>query len=297
MPPVPRKLIPDDQCIVVFDTTPVRALAEQPTLPAWVETFAKMSKEGYSFSLADNALAELLKQHMKDALTDDDLHTICAALKQFLNPSVPVLPGKWDLMNMIGEADDKPWSEANAAAYARAGWAVLNDPKQLDDDSRKQLIEALEYDRKAWIELFETFNATQGRLLAENPGYEASHPLDQYKHPMLDAALAAISRGGKSQSPSMAERQDLITRYLWRQWVRTRKQVQPYDPANDSKINDGIDFDLYHYLMLPAYVVATEKGFHGAIADIKSPQIKWFWRPEALAAAWERGDAPRPAWK
>lgn len=292
----PRKLIPDDQCIVVFDTTPVRALAEHATLPSWVATFAKMSKDGYSFSLADNALAELLNQRIKGGLTDDDLRTICAALAQFLNPDVPVLPGKRDLMSMIGESDNQSWSEADAAAYAGAGWAVLNDPTLLDDESRERLPRALQDDRDDWIKVFKTFDALQAEKLAQDPDFETRCPLDQYKHPTLDAALDAIAAGGKSQSPTMAERQDLVMRYLWRQWVRSRKAVQPYDPENAGKINDGIDFDLYHYLTLPAYVVATEKGFHGAIADIKSPQRDWFKRPQDLADAWERGERPRPAW-
>ncbi|ONX70739.1 hypothetical protein A8F16_04270 [Burkholderia cenocepacia] len=293
----PRKLIPDDQCIVVFDTTPVRALAEQPTLPSWVATFAKMSRDGYSFSLADNAPTELLNQRIKNGLDDADLRTIVGALAQFLNPNVPVLPGKRDLMSMIGESDDPAWSEAEAAAFAQAGWTVLKDPTLLDDDSRKKLAKALQEDRDDWIETFETFDAIRSKWLDQDPEGEAKNPLDQYKHPILSAALADIASRGKSQSPTMAERQDLVMRYLWRQWVRTRKSVQPYDPSNDSKINDGIDFDLYHYLTLPAYVVATEKGFHGAIEDIKVPQRDWFWKPEELAAAWERGERPRPTWK
>ncbi|KVQ42500.1 hypothetical protein WK03_20225 [Burkholderia cepacia] len=49
--------------------------------------------------------------------------------------------------------------------------------------------------------------------------------------------------------------------------------------------------------MLPAYVVANDRGFHEKIADIKSPQRGWFWRPEQLADAWKDGEKPRPSWK
>lgn len=48
--------------------------------------------------------------------------------------------------------------------------------------------------------------------------------------------------------------------------------------------------------MLPALVVADEKGFDERLADIKSLQRDWFWRPQKLADAWTRGERPRPAW-
>lgn len=79
--------------------------------------------------------------------------------------------------------------------------------------------------------------------------------------------------------------------------MRTRKSKEPYDPTSVKKVNDGIDFDLYCYLMLPAFVVASERGFYGEIADIKSLQRDWFWRPEELAAARAVGERPRPIWK
>ncbi|CAN0621130.1 protein of unknown function [Burkholderia multivorans] len=95
----------------------------------------------------------------------------------------------------------------------------------------------------------------------------------------------------------VAERQDLQTRYLWRQWVRTREANAPYDPNNPKKVNDGIDLDLYRYLILPALVVSDDGGFHGTIADIKSPQRTWFQKPEELAAAWEHGELSCLTWK
>lgn len=53
---------------------------------------------------------------------------------------------------------------------------------------------------------------------------------------------------------------------------------------------------MYSYLMLPALVVAGDKGFHSRIADIKSPQPNWFFQPQDLASAWKRGERRRPAW-
>ncbi|WP_321817059.1 MULTISPECIES: hypothetical protein [unclassified Paraburkholderia] len=45
-----RKIIPDEQCIVVLDTSLVRDIAHASETPAWFTTFAAISKAGYSFS-------------------------------------------------------------------------------------------------------------------------------------------------------------------------------------------------------------------------------------------------------
>lgn len=296
---IPRKLIPDDQCIVVLDTCSVRNIADDPeSVPlAWVATFAKMAKAGYSFSLADNAFTELLNQHLHGSLPEAKLHTIVAALAQFLNPDVPVLPGKRDLLGIIGELNDSSWSESEVAAFSKRAWAVLNDPALLTEDQRNGVKAALQDDRDDWREAFKTFDDAHAAWLARNPNGEAKQPLDEYKHPALDAALDIIASSGKSQSPTMAERQDLEMRYIWRQWVRTRKTKEPYNPGSSNHLNDGIDFDLYRYLMLPAFVVSDDNGFHSKIADIKSPQRTWFKKPEELAAAWERGELSCPTWR
>lgn len=91
-------------------------------------------------------------------------------------------------------------------------------------------------------------------------------------------------------------RWDLQVRFFWRQYVRSKKEIEPYDPTSRKKRNDGIDFGVFQYLMLPALVVATDKGFFDKIADIKSYQKPWFWKPEDLATAWTSGERPRPIW-
>lgn len=40
----PRRLILDEKCIVVLDTSPIRNIAEEGTVPPWVDTFAAMAK-------------------------------------------------------------------------------------------------------------------------------------------------------------------------------------------------------------------------------------------------------------
>jgi hypothetical protein len=291
-----RKLIPEEQTIVVLDTSPVRNIAYAEAAPAWVATFAEMADNGYAFSLADGALAELLAQYFRGSLTDAHLNKILAAISQFLNPDVPILPGKRDILAMIGQSTEAGWSEDQVRDYALRGWAALNDPLLLDEEQRKQLQEALQFDRNEWIRWFKTFDDSYAKWVKDRPGIEEKQPLHQYKHDLLDENFSDLASYSRDLHPDLAERQELELRYVWRQWVRTRQEKDGYDPTNPKKVNDGIDLDLYRYLMLPALVVADDKGFHERLVDIKSPQRDWFWRPQALADAWASGERPRPGW-
>ncbi|CAJ7708560.1 Uncharacterised protein [Burkholderia pseudomallei] len=296
MNPPSRKLIPDELTIVVLDTCTVRELAYADAIPGWVSTFADMAKNGYSFSLADGALTELLAQYIRASIDETKLAVIVGAIETFLNPDLPVLLGKKDVMGMIGESDDPAWSPDETAAYSKAGWALLKSPSNLTKEQRMDIVAALQDERHAWIKAFAIFDAAHAAWLQSEPDGERKHPLKQHKHPALDVALKRLASFGRTQPPTLAERSDLQMRYTWRQWVRTRQDKHAYDPTNENNENDGIDFDLYRYLMLPALVVSEDKGFHSRIADIKSPQRGWFWRAQTLADAWTRGERPRPVW-
>lgn len=290
-----RKLISDDQTIVVLDTSPVRNIGHDG-VPAWVATFADMAKDGYSFSLADGAVAELLTAHARSSITDHELATIVSAAETYLNPAVPVLLGKIDLMRMIGESSAPAGWETEALKLSRGAWQVLKAASSTPPEARISGEDELQKDRDDWIGAFKTFDAAHAEWLSKCSDCEAEDLLNEYEHPALDAALDHLAAGSQTSPPTMAERQDLQMRYIWRQWVRSRKEKNAYDPSSSKKVNDGIDLDLYRYLLLPALVVTDDGGFHQRIADIRSPQRAWFWRPQALADAWTRGERPRPAW-
>lgn len=280
----------------MLDTCTVRELAYAEAMPGWVSTFADMAKNGYSFSLADGALAELLTQYIRKSIDETKLTSIVGAIEIFLNPDLPVLLGKKDVMGMIGESDDTAWSPEEAAAYSKDGWKLLKFPSTITEEQCRDIVAALQDERKDWVEFFSIADAAYAEWLRSEPDGEEKHPLEQYKHPALDVALKAMASYGRIQSPTLAERSDLQIRYIWRQWVRSRQDKHAYDPTNENHENDGIDFDLYRYLMLPALVVSEDKGFHSRISDIKSPQRGWFWRAQTLANAWMCGDRPRPTW-
>lgn len=292
----PRKIIPDEQCMVVLDTSPVRNIAYETSTPAWVATFADMSANGYSFSLADGALTELLAQHIRGALDETELATIVEAIETFLNPDLPVLPGKKDVMGMIGESDDPVWTAAETVAYSRAGWTLLKTPSLMTEEQRTKIVKALKDDRDEWTKSFAKYDASYDAWLLREPDGEKRQPLNEHDHPLLEEELTDLASYSQSQPPTLAERSGLQVRYIFRQWVRTRQKKHAYDPNHPNKVNDGVDLDLYRYLMLPAFVVADDKGFHERLADIKSPQRTWFWRPQDLADAWKLGKRPRPTW-
>lgn len=51
-----------------------------------------------------------------------------------------------------------------------------------------------------------------------------------------------------------------------------RKANDVCNPASQKKRSDGIDLDLYCYLVPPAFVVVEESRFHTRVEDIRSPQ-------------------------
>lgn len=57
--------------------------------------------------------------------------------------------------------------------------------------------------------MFKTFDTAHSAWLTQNTDGEAEQALNEYKHPTLNAAFDAIASDGKSQSPAIAERQDL----------------------------------------------------------------------------------------
>lgn len=291
----PRKLIPDEQTIVVLDTSPVRNVGHDG-VPAWVATFADMAKDGYAFSLADGACAELLTAHARGSITDDALETIVNAAERYLNPAIPVMLGKLDLMRMIGESNEPMGWEAEARTLSLRAWQMLKTASGIPRTERISAEAELQEDRDDWIGAFAKFDAGFEEWLSEDPSREEQFPLHPYEHPLLDLQFRSLAARSVNHHPDMAKRVDLQMRYEWRQWVRFRQKKHGYNPASNKNRNDGVDLDMYPYLMLPALVVAGESGFHSRIADIKSPQLDWFWQPQDLADAWARGERPRPTW-
>lgn len=291
-----RRLIPDEQTIVVLDTSPVRNVGHDG-VPTWVATFAAMAKSGYSFSLADGACAELLTAHARGkSITDDELRTIINAIEPFLNPDVPVMLGKVDLMSMIGETEAPAEWEAEVRTLSRRAWQTVKASVSTSLDKRISAEAELQEDRDDWIGAFAKFDAGYEEWLSEDPSREQQFPLHPYEHPLLDLQFTSLATRSVQRHPTMAVRADLQLRYEWRQWMRSRQDKDGYNPSSKKKRNDGVDLDMYPYLMLPAFVVAEDGGFHARLSDIKSPQLHWFWEPQALADAWSRGERPRPVW-
>lgn len=84
--------------------------------------------------------------------------------------------------------------------------------------------------------------------------------------------------------------------YCWRQFTRMQQTKNGYDPDDEKKCNDGIDFDLYRFLKMPALVVTEDKAFLTGLSDIKSYQASWFYTPRSLAKSWASGKSPAPMW-
>lgn len=280
-------LLPANTTIVVLDTSPARNLGYANDPPPWVETFVSMKKRGYSFSLADNAFAELLSQMMSQAMGVEQAARMLKLLKAFLNPDLPILPGKSDLYALIGSNERaSDWSVGQVRSLSIQAWDVLNCSSSATEVGLSSVENELQSEREAWFAIFETLGKRD----------TTGEPLNEYEHSQLTIALTSGDSEVPELSPLLSVRWDLQMRLLWRQYVRSKKTSEPYDPTSRKKRNDGIDFDLFHYFLLPAFVVATDSGFFEKLVDINSYQKAWFWKPEALAQAWANGERPRPIW-
>ncbi|WP_412527430.1 hypothetical protein [Burkholderia lata] len=285
----PRQLIPDHEIIVILDTSPVRDLAFETIQPSWIKTFSQMARDGYSFSLADAAAAELLNQVRTGATALAAHQQAIEWISTFLNPEAPVLPGKMDLDGMIGLSED--WDVGEARYIAAIAWKMLRDPLKPDADGRPPFDLLLEEERNEWRLFFARL-----RHLSFVSGLDVSK---SDPASVMEFLVDCVARGydkdsGVSPPPSI--RRHLELRYRIRQYIRTERTKEPYNPSAKKNRNDGIDIDLYHYLMLPAIIVAKDGGFYGSLNDIDSFQKAWFMPPERLAGEWLAGNQPHPEW-
>jgi hypothetical protein len=284
-----RKLIPDDQIIVVLDTSPVRNLAYGDA-PEWVMTFAAMAKAGYSFSLADATVAELLTQIRSERIPSDGYKRMIDLLKTFLNPEFPMLPGKVDLEAMIG-IEDTVESLDETIYLSKAGWHQLLAPHEPTFALGPSLEELLEEERREWAD---SLREMRRHTLYYGIDIAESDP-DEVAELLADLAGKSLYVDTEVEPP-MAIRMHLELRYRFRQMARSAQKKRAYDPDKQRNRNDGIDVDLYKYFILPALAVAEDGGFFKSLDSIQSFQREWFVRPEVLAARWSAGERPQPVW-
>jgi hypothetical protein len=322
-----RKIIPFEKCIVVLDTNVARKLGETTTWPDWLGTFCNMALSGeYTFALADGAFAELLNQITKPVggMSDGCFSRMIQGLETFIDPEYPIILGKKDILGMLGINGREPWCAVEVRQLSKDGWQKLCNVQLEPKFAQYQLKveEILQEEREEWAAHFQKFDnhfareiAIVKRRITELQSLSGAHALalsnllrvfkqklhalDNLKElegKVLDDALAALDADRPLAGVSMSARCDLQIRYLYRQWVRTRKSKGAYSPVSPNSRNDGIDFDFYRLLMLPAFVVTEDKGFLTRISDIPSAQKTWFMTPDELATRWARGDRPWPTW-
>jgi hypothetical protein len=284
-----RKLISDDAIVVVFDTSPIRNLAHSSE-PEWVSIFSRMREDGYSFSLSDAATVELLVQVRSGRIPLDGYERMIGLCKTFLNEQLPMIPGKIDLEAIIGINNDPEFIEETKYLSHHA-WTQLQNPSSAYPHDGPPLEELLDEEREEW-----------GSFLYRIAGISLSYGIDIWEsdpetaHELLATLLGKHSFIKAEIEPSMSVRMHLETRYRLRQMFRSAKLIEPYTPSSKKNRNDGIDVDMFRYLILPAFVIAEDSGFFGSLQGIESFQREWFIRPEDLARRWINGERPSPEW-
>ncbi len=280
-----HELIPTGKQIVVLDTSVARNLVYTDTSATWVDIFAEMSRNDYSFSLADNAFAELVAQISSGAISTNQKILMIERLRRFLNVNLPIFLGKIDISILIGMVEPHPdWSTTNVLELSSRAWNYLTNCSITAQSNQSGVHEDLQSERQAWVSMI------------QNKGLTTGEPLHEYKHTQLEKVFADIDDLAPHLSPSLSIRMDLQIRLLWRQYVRSNKDVEPYDPLSSKNKNDGIDFDIYNYLLIPALIVTQDEGFFRKLKDIDSFQKQWFLKPEDLAKAWSDRTPSRARW-
>lgn len=294
----PRELVPLEQCIVILDTNVARALAHESE-PSWVQIFSRMRDNGYVFALGDASITELMDQRARGSISESDAAKMIQSLQRFLYPELPILPGKRDILAMIGISPKETWNSNDVIQKSQQTWSIFcSEIYQFSLPA-----ELLKEERDEWLRLFEDLRKFLRKLRrdlikehgCDRPKIRRLLELDPLVHPALDAALQSVGLDF-AIFPSMTVRADLQMRLFWRQFVRSVKLKEPYNPASQKNKNDGIDFDFYYYLALPALVVSNDDGFFGKLKDICSFQKNWFFKPQDLADSWLKGNHPRPTW-
>jgi hypothetical protein len=390
----PRLIIDDQKTMVILDTVVARELVDLEHCPAWVETFEKMTADGYTFSLADGTFIELVNQRSRGSITADQFQRMCTRLTQFLSTELPIAPGRRDLLGML-QQDGEPWSEQECRSISLDSWAELlrcadagytpGSTEHLLEEERnawramlagfQETVNTLKHSEQLRIEVlhaldeagllsaFDTLSEHEFlkaleaiHTLQASPSEEVldlfkavpnvalqkvfqslealspqdlsgvlqlAHPYkDQKQHiddnskdptdawqawtaqqvswkvigPKINVGVTKAFENSESAVFTMNMRSHLEVLYCWTRFSSMQKVKRAYDPTSKKSRNDGVDFDLYRFLKLPAFVVTLDKGFLEGLTDFSSYQANWFFRPQELADSWNAGITPKPRW-
>jgi hypothetical protein len=274
---------------VVLDTNVARELGDASRDPPFLLTFEAMAKANFVFHLADGAVAELLTQRFRGSIHDDVFNRMIERLGRILDTTVPVFLGSRDIRAYIGEdRESDGWTFKDFASLSQRTFTGLCEatagPSQTE--SYMAIEEVLQEARNGWIGQFD-------QMLREFPLTPHDNELGG---PTFGKFVRRLDETTKLPHPPISKRLDLGIRYAWRQHVRRNREDEPYKPESPKKRNDGIDFELYYFLMLPCLLVTSDSGFGKRLDPIKSFQRRWIFTPATLADAHQAGTLEAPTW-
>ncbi|QXH95742.1 hypothetical protein HU749_004970 [Pseudomonas ogarae] len=331
----PRLIIDDSQTIVVLDTNPARNLAQLDACPPWVDVFAKMRSDGYSFSLAEEAFTELVIQRARGSIRTDQFKRMCERLSLFINTEFPVILGGIDLLGML-QINRSSWTEESCRNISAIAWAFLQQciEHPPESDEAEALINAA---RDEWINRLTNWQAvvdsakSKGQeilqtasdlapkdlcsLMAseesimeylsanpENPHQaleswvEENYSWESIEPKIREVVLTSFDEAFDRSLPETVG-MHLEVRYHWQQFSRMQREKRRYDPRNKRNINDGVDYYLYGYLKLPALLITEDNDFFSRLMEIESYQKNWIYKPDGLAENWMKQTKPMPSFE
>jgi len=280
-----------DEKILVLDTNIFRKLCHET--PDWLQKFIEMSEQEYHFCLCDLALAEIINSMINNAITEAEYRKGISSLSKFISKKTPILPSGIDLSALAGISPETKINLNDVIKNLHYAWQVLLRSSSIED-FRKGIIvkengkmKIVSFDDQTGIEILlarradwvENFN--QAKPI---PPGELSSKKEKLLQTMLDGIDA-----DESVEPAISVRLDLPVKHFLEKHLHHNKVKDAYNPDSHKKRNDGLDYGLYLYFLLPAMIVSDDGSFYKVLKDIDSYQKNWVWNPNDLGIAWEKG--------
>ncbi|OUR81684.1 hypothetical protein A9Q75_07195 [Colwellia psychrerythraea] len=174
-----------------------------------------MSKDGYSFSLADSTVAELLIQVRSGRIPIVGYNKMIDLLKTFLNKDLPILPGKRDLEVIIGLHQLREGLE-EISYLSQHGWYQMLMPDREYAHFGPSLEKTCKEERDNWADFIRSFAET-----AFCYGIDIANSQPKVVADFLVGKVSEHISSDTYIEPSIAVRRHLEIRYRIRQVVRS----------------------------------------------------------------------------
>lgn len=287
-----RHIIPEKETIITLDTNIVRNLCYKKY--HWVTDFHNMSNENYNFCLSDYALFEFVNQFIKEKISIDEYKNCIRQLSKFISSKMPILFGMKILIQMTGISkivSDSEFDPDYWKMYSKVIWKFIKNADNSSYFKYKKIkfsVHNVLYESKLdYNEMESSFQKERVewiKFINKLKKLSKYHTLNN-KPEKITFMKERISEWLFGDS-SYSERVDILAKYMYHFIQNQADFSYPYNPNSQKNKNDGIDFKIIFFIILPS-LICSEDRFIKGFQRLYSYQSKWFYKPLELAEAWK----------